>query len=583
MKKVIKTGLSVLLPVVFLILLERKAGIYFETNDDRIITEILCGVMGNRPDCHAVYVNSMLGGILSFLYRIFGEIPWYGGLLILLHAISDFVIFRGIYEKCESWAEMVCASAVCAMILLVQIYITGQIQYTSTATLLASAGYVCLISDLHSKRKLIGFVLLELIAILLRQNAMFVVQPIGGAVFAGCLLAENGWNLKAVFRKMGIWLAALAGIVLIHFVGNVLTYQGEGWDDYRRRNMARTTLFDYEGVPEYEEVKEILDRRGVTETEYRALTDYTLAKMDPEWVEEIADYARHSGDEKTLKSALRKTWEYTVQEREWGLTRAVLLLAAAALIWIIICGNFWYLCSLLGLGAAHFLVFGFLFLRGRTPARVMMPVLVSETVLLLVLMGIAACGKSTAGIASAAENAVDRKQHSMWGKLYKTIVRRGLQVGILLFCLRSAFLTGQKQYRFIVPENQSQQIYMEGAFEILDYCNSQPENRFLLEPSVLMYTRGRALETRLYLPRNGMLSHCWYAGSPVFEEKRETYFGNDMARLRVLIRAQEKGNPLENPLLGYLSKKYDCLPVLTDSFEVSFGGIYEVYSFPDTD
>ena len=47
-------GISVGIAAAMLLAVYFRAGIYFESNDDRHITEILSGAFGGRPDAHTV-------------------------------------------------------------------------------------------------------------------------------------------------------------------------------------------------------------------------------------------------------------------------------------------------------------------------------------------------------------------------------------------------------------------------------------------------------------------------------------------------------------------------------------------------
>lgn len=85
-------GMSVGIAAAMLLAVYFRAGIYFESNDDRNITEILSGAFGGRPDAHTVYVNYWLSVLLSGLYRITLQIPWYGLMLLLFHMMSYVLI-----------------------------------------------------------------------------------------------------------------------------------------------------------------------------------------------------------------------------------------------------------------------------------------------------------------------------------------------------------------------------------------------------------------------------------------------------------------------------------------------------------
>ena len=69
------------------------------------------------------------------------------------------------------------------------LYLLSAVQFTSTAALMAGAGYACLI--LHGnqgKKTFFGF---ELLAFLLRPQAMLMIQLIGGGTFICLLLADR--------------------------------------------------------------------------------------------------------------------------------------------------------------------------------------------------------------------------------------------------------------------------------------------------------------------------------------------------------------------------------------------------------
>lgn len=69
----------------------KDMGVYFETNDDRIIAEILSGVHSLTQDPHTIHENYLLMLPLSLLYKITSGVSWYGWSLLLCHATAWFV------------------------------------------------------------------------------------------------------------------------------------------------------------------------------------------------------------------------------------------------------------------------------------------------------------------------------------------------------------------------------------------------------------------------------------------------------------------------------------------------------------
>lgn len=78
-----------------------KTGIYFETNDDKCITEILCGQMTGAPQARTVYVSYLLTLPVSLLYRITAGVPWYGLALVLLQVIAYTAVLESVYSRCR--------------------------------------------------------------------------------------------------------------------------------------------------------------------------------------------------------------------------------------------------------------------------------------------------------------------------------------------------------------------------------------------------------------------------------------------------------------------------------------------------
>ena len=103
--------ISVCMAAVWIFLINRFAGIVFETNDDRMITEIFSGAMTGAPEAHAYYVDYILGFILSSLYSITADVPWYGGMLALFQLLC-WLFCPGVKTKGMCFSPF-CAAASC--------------------------------------------------------------------------------------------------------------------------------------------------------------------------------------------------------------------------------------------------------------------------------------------------------------------------------------------------------------------------------------------------------------------------------------------------------------------------------------
>ncbi|MCD7842016.1 MAG: hypothetical protein LUG56_06045 [Lachnospiraceae bacterium] len=141
----------------FTVMILAGVGVCFETNDDRIFVEFLSGSLTGSPDAHAIYLNYLLSWPLMVLYRVTPSVPWYGLFLIASHCTALFLILRNILAVLETKEGTIRGIFLCVGLLLADIYLFSQIQFTSTAALLAIAGYSCVLSGRRDLKRLLLF------------------------------------------------------------------------------------------------------------------------------------------------------------------------------------------------------------------------------------------------------------------------------------------------------------------------------------------------------------------------------------------------------------------------------------------
>jgi len=219
--------------------------IHFSTNDDRFMGELLSGAVTGNFETQLVYVNYLLSLPLSLLYQISTNVSWFGILLVMFHGLSCFCILDSFYSKAKSKTDYFVSTILVGLLFATQLYLITQISYTMTATFMAVAGYVCLILQENKKSRLGYFILLELLAFLLRDKAMLMIQPLGFSVFLGLILTKPQMKLKAKIIDLLKISIVLIFIVVFGFTGNKLGYFSEEWQTYNEYNQFRTTLFDY--------------------------------------------------------------------------------------------------------------------------------------------------------------------------------------------------------------------------------------------------------------------------------------------------------------------------------------------------
>ena len=82
--------------------------------------------------------------------------------------------------------------------------------------------------------------------------------------------------------------------------GNIIGYHSEGWKDFIKFSETRAQLFDYYGAPNYEDVKDILDRYNVTENVYDGFCNYNILdwEVSTDCIEELVEFQKQKAGQK---------------------------------------------------------------------------------------------------------------------------------------------------------------------------------------------------------------------------------------------------------------------------------------------
>jgi hypothetical protein len=554
---------AALFSALFIFLVWYKSGIYFETNDDRYIASILSGVITGSPNAHVYHINFLLSFPVSVLYRISNIIPWYGLMLIGFQWVSYMGILNSIYARCINYVQMAAGTLMTGMFCLSYYYMLGELEFTSTAMLLAMSGYFVLIMyrDNNTGKAPVLFFLFELSALLLRSQAMLIVQPMGAAVWIGLNIP---WNKKDAIRKAGDIASAfvvLAGVLFVSICGNAAGgYYGTDWRLYKEYNDYRVELFDYYGKPDYDSVKAVLDKYRVSEAQYNAYLEYTVINdyITNECEKELTEYV--SKDERNrISEALEGVKSLYLEDYQWNINRFSMCAFIILVILTIVYRRFKLLLPGIGLVAAQVFTWSVLFYRGRVLMRVTVPVFACSALLCMALI-----------IECVSRN--DKSEILSSGMKKQNIVVAVCCV-ILIF---TGFSSARQQYRYIHEANEGQSIFMEGMREIIAYCEAHGDNRYILESVSMGNYHGSALESGIYHPSNYVFSGGWFSNMPDVRKRMETYL-NETEDMYLIIYSD--GNEAEHPSVKYLEEYMGKSAECVDTIVTSPGGTYTVYRF----
>ena len=378
-EKIISFGLFfIFLAVVFLMI-----PVTYAINDDTAMRDIASGAMSGTPDYHLVFVKAALGALLSAVYRYFPGIDWYGLVWMGLVILSAALILWKILSICEKRGRNLLAASV---LFLSVFALTGlghlvSFQFTVVAGIVAgTAVFLYCLDDSSGKKeyRMAALVILLIwISFCVRENVLLMAVPFGGLII---LYKKEPVKKKALMASIAC--AGLAGIMVLE----VFSYSSAEWKSYKDYNTARSVIYDYYGVPPYEENREFYDSIGLQEYDVVNLERYQLVFVDDlenGKMQQIADYAEQRYREQNSLTARVMAGVRIAVQGELGKETLVLNLLAKALVLLNIITGIRYRKKALWLVNAGFLLCEgaltfYLGYEGRLPSRVMAALLIIE-------------------------------------------------------------------------------------------------------------------------------------------------------------------------------------------------------------
>jgi len=578
--------LSFLLAAAWIIAIYFVAGIYFETNDDRYMLEILSGALTGTCEPHIIFINYLLSYPLCLLYKITYSIPWYGIMLIAFHLLAYAIIIYSTLKLCTTWKVIAIRTAAVFCVFFVSTYITGLLQFTSTASFVAIAGYIYLFCTYIqkcscSKYNYNLFLIIELLAFLIREDAMIMISALGFGALTGLFIylhieetpsrEGNSFSqiVSYVFTKLIPLICCLLIVFAIGRLGNIIGYHGPDWEEYQRFNIARANMFDYQGAPSYENAKHILDKYNVSQKEYNAFCHYTILTehISADCIEELEHYVHTSSEtssvsslSQNITSALMCSFQTYASSNLWSIGKILLLLYFFCLLYFFMTQKCLLLFPLSGVFLSRTIAWSFLLYKGRIVNRVTFPLYLCEMLFLLTILFL--CKGKT------------HNNHHSTLCIYGNSI---IMIAIVFILLKSFAHTGIQEIRYVKEQNDTQKVYIEGLVEIQEYVNSRPSQTFLIEANSLSYYRGSAFDTRIYRPRNALVTGCWYSQSPPMKARIDTYLNSFDSPIYFMVA--ESSESRFTIILDYLEELYESAPIINETFTASHGGTHLVYYF----
>lgn len=255
--------------LIILLLCCRVVSIFvFQENDDYFFTRLISGKETGICENKFYFIKVILGTVLAGLYRVNSTIPWFPILLeICLFCYYAVLLFNALKQNNSLMGDgltVILFGIFFSMMFLPQII---NIQFTVAASALCSTVVVLIaVVDEMKRVYLISFIM-AMLAFSIRYECFLMAIPfVGMGMFIKLLRCRD--KKKVIKNSIFFACACVAGVFIGTIINNA-AYGSAEWKEYVEYTKARSQLFDYPGVPSYEENVSLFDELNISEAEWR--------------------------------------------------------------------------------------------------------------------------------------------------------------------------------------------------------------------------------------------------------------------------------------------------------------------------
>ena len=272
---------------------------FYDLNDDVLIKDILSGAYTGTPSGYTNQMMYPISVLIAGLYSLIPSVPWYGIMLLIgLAASVIIIVYRMLSYAKNTWLKL--AISVSAVVFMLGVYLDEltNMTYTVVSAMLATAACVWVLTDNNLRlRDNIVPIVLCIISFNIRSEMFLLMCPYMAAVAIIKFIFDLS---KKTLRNLSEIAAVILAGVVFTFLIDTIAYSGSEWREYRRLFDARTEVYDFTGIPEYDTNEDFYESEGITREQWQLLVDYNYAldeNITADTLEKIASYVR-SGEAK---------------------------------------------------------------------------------------------------------------------------------------------------------------------------------------------------------------------------------------------------------------------------------------------
>lgn len=512
---------------------------FYDLNDDALIADILSGSYTGTPDAHCIQMLYPVSWVLKILYNLNPKFPWMGVFeivlawlcLVLIFARTQTLLMQHIKRKSMKVISTIgLYAAGLAVCLGCFFWEMVMLQYTVICGMLAAtAAYLVLTCEDFEISDNIIPICFVILAFNIRTEMLLLLSPFL-AVVGLCKWIPEGINLKTTKKYLSFLGIIIAGMAISYGI-NAYAYSSDEWQEFNKLFDARTEVYDFTGIPDYETHKSFYDSKIVYKDDYDRLVDYNYVlsnRVDSKLLEDIAEYAtENSVYERSLPYAMFETiknmanWKtpmgrsrYTDdacafyedgQKINVPFNTIIIVLYGLLIVCAIFTKNIRFAYSLPICVVMRLICWGYIVYRGRVNARIAHPLYLIEMIVLAGMLLMAWCESDY--------NSTRER------KVTAAILALGLSVGSLVAV---TFIPSSVNEDVIAKTNKRNENNVMQT-EMYTYTVQHPRNYFLIDVySSVGFTEELFEDTKLG-KANTQLAGGWAAKSPLDAQKQSHY------------------------------------------------------------
>jgi len=257
----------------------------FQTNDDIAMMEFASGRTTGQPSEYLIYINVIIGKLLSFLYLNFPKINWYPIFFYFIHFVSLTVI---LYCLSLEKRNIYSISIYLLLFSFLELYLLMNLQFTTTAFIAGLGGFILLLTYLNVKGKrfylaMAGSIVLLTISGFIRRNVFYLIMGMSACVFGLKLLERKSWKIPVIL----VVVMLLFG--LTNLFNDYYYQKEEDWGFYHEYNKYIGKINGYPDFGYSAKNKDIYNSVGWSENDVSMFRSWFFCDLELYSIEKL-DY-----------------------------------------------------------------------------------------------------------------------------------------------------------------------------------------------------------------------------------------------------------------------------------------------------